>query len=263
MPINRKEMLGLVQSGASGNNVYQQADAQQKLQEYLLGKKAQLEKEQLANQVNTAKGLRSYLGKDSRVSVGDISFDPRASMAAQLKLTPAQQAAETAAGKQIAEFEAAGGRPTLDKNIEQVQSGIKEAQQNRDTYDRVVGAVAPDFMMGLVAPKEKARRDTFRNSALGIIKQAVGGNPTLKEVEQIYGQIWDPGSTTDTNVERLQNYLSKAQGTRKQMEDASSRYKSTGFATIGAPSQPSAPAQDGAAEARRRRIAELKAKLGR
>jgi hypothetical protein len=187
--------------------------------------------EDLARRQGLKPGKYSISASDSGMSINPE--DPLKNFL--LPLTPAQEAAEKTAGKQIADWDAAGGRPAMQKNLDSL-SGVEEdlSTNKRDAWDRGVGALLSGFpgLMGLVGSTEKARRDKARNTALTIAR-STDPNPTEKQIEAIMGQIYDPASSNEDNLSRIQRFKLEQQQKANQMEQASQNYRKSGYATIG------------------------------
>jgi len=177
------------------------------------------------------------------VSESGFSVNPESLSLANLlrPLTPAQETAEKATGKQIADWAAAGGRPAMDKNVQslvEVERDLtadeKTGKTKRDEYDRIVGGMlsTSPSLMGLLTPTEKERRDKARNTALTIARQT-DPNPTEKQIEAIMGQIYDPSSSTEANRARISRFREEQQKKNKQMDQAYQNYMRSGYATIG------------------------------
>lgn len=253
--ISGKFAQQLIQDGAqddSFKNAYSQAQENERqrrendarLAQLIKGKQLEDESYNMKRQksLEDVKSLRQLLGKDAGITAGDVHIDPRQKQASSaLVLTPAQQAAERAVGKQIADFDAAGGRPAMEKNLQaltEVQADLtpdpKTKQTKRDWWDRNVGGVlsTSPALMGLFASGEKARRDKARNTALTIARQT-DPNPTEKQIEAIMGQIYDTSSSDEDNEARITRFLNEQRSKAAQMEAASQNYHNSGYATIG------------------------------
>lgn len=274
-----KGMEKLLQGFAKG--FIPQVDAANKSKRDAAQRQADLE-----NNMKLAEFLRSKYPR-SNVRIGDVSLDDRPVPNMGLPvLTPAQEAAEKVAGKQIADYSAAGGKAAMDKNLAQVAEVQRELEAGkRGKWDRFIGSTTNSMpgLMGLLGSSEKSRRDRARNAAISIAR-STDPNPTEKQIADIFGQIYDPASTDEDNLLRLRRFQEQQQQESAARENALQRYRQTGYATLGGPAQqmnpgfapPSAaplgsqspvpqasPAQQDPAAARRARIAELRAKLGR
>jgi hypothetical protein len=172
------------------------------------------------------------------VNVEGVSIGDKSPKSLQMMLTPAQETAEKMVGKQIADYESAGGRPALEKSVGALQSVAQDLgpNGNRDAYDRTVGSLFGGFpsILGVVGSSEKARRDKAWSTANMLAKQS-DPNPTQKQIENIMGQIYDPSSSNEVNAERIGRFTKEQQSKMSQMENAAKRYHTTGYATLEAP----------------------------
>lgn len=222
------------------------AGAKQKMAEaHDLAKLAQadqIKQAEAQRQLDLFDRLRSENPK-AAVRVNDYSINPEPPMNVRMQLTPAQESAERTVGKQIADFEASGGRPAMEKNLQ----SLKEVQgdlrgKKRDRWDRGVGALfgTSPSLLGIFGSTEKGRRDKARNTALTIAKQT-DPNPTEKQIESIMGQIYDPASSDEDNEARITRFLEEQDKKMLQMEQAAQNYKRTGYATFGGPGRAAVP----------------------
>lgn len=266
MPSKTELLMGFLQGGMKQGA--ESADEQSKdnrhlaLQQYLMGEK---DRQQQAGEQRRSTEFQGLLKQNPKTSVSldGMKVDPEPSVNLKALLTPAQESAEKAVGKQIADFDAAGGRPAMEKNL----NSLKEVQNeipNRGVYDRLTGAALGSFpgALGLVNSDEKARRDKARNTA-NMIAKASDPNPTEKQVEMIMGQIYDPASSNEDNAARISRFLEEQQRKSGQMESASQRYKQTGYATMGNGPTAAPAASSGDTGQAIQRLQELRAKYKR
>lgn len=192
-----------------------------------------------------------------------FSSNPESLPNGRIRLTPAQESAERAAGKQVADWDAAGGRPAMEKNLGALDEVEKDlATGKRDGWDRGVGALLSGSpgLMGVFGSTEKARRDKARNTALTIAR-STDPNPTEKQIETIMGQIYDPASSDEDNLSRIQRFKLEQGQKASQMEKASANYRNSGYATIGIGTQQGAPPAAGGLDAQQKaRLQELRLK---
>lgn len=245
MPKNKDLLLQMLSGGVEKGIGVGAAGAQQAM-------KQQHETEEAATKRSAAQSLFDMLKKTnpkSKIAVnadGGMTVDPEAPLSPyQMRpmLTPAQEAAEKAAGKHIEDYEAAGGRPALEKNLAslgEVESELKEGK--RDGYDRLMGSATSwsPTLMGLLAPTEKARRDKARNTALDAVKKT-DANPTQQQIDAVMGQIYDPSSDNQANADRISRFNEEQRKTAAQREQAAANYHRSGYATFGGPKQPAGP----------------------
>lgn len=228
--------------GIKGRQQAEEGEADRKLKELLQGKQQQFETDKLARQKAQADEMYRRNPK-AAVRAGDYSYNPEASQPLKMQLTPAQQSAETAAGKKITDFVAAGGRPAMEKDLAALQQAEQEVTK-RDAWDRNVGGALNSWptLQGLLAPKEKALRDKVRNTALAVAKKT-DGSPTQATIDQVLGGVYDSPSDNQSNKERISKFLEEKRKEAADMERAVGNYNATGYATMGVPQTPSAPAE--------------------
>lgn len=223
----------------------QRAQQDAALRQLIRGKELDLSNDQAkaASDMANAEALRAKYGNSVAVHAGSASLGDTDPLARLLKrrelekpqLTPAQVEAEKVTGKKVGDWEAAGGRPTAEQNVKQIGEVRKDlADGKRDTWDRVVGGATSGFpsLMGMVAGKEKARRDKVRNTAVMLARQS-DPNPTQKQIEDIMGQIYDPSSSDMDNDQRLADYERKIQSTSRDMDQAATNLRTTGYTMPG------------------------------
>lgn len=250
-----------------------QKDAQAASLEQLLGGKALdhvNKKDMLDTQVQQAEAWRKKYGNQIPVNVEGVSLGGIDPLAALIKarelskpsLTPTQIEAEKSAGKEIANYKVKGGKPAMEKNIKaltavEAELGPDAKEGGRDWWDRNVGGLlsTSPALMGRFAPAEKGRRDRARNTALSIAKQN-DPNPSEKQQEAIFGQVYDPASSNEENLKRIQGFAEEHRAKAAQLEAAEKRYDETGYATLGTGGSTQLTP-------RQKRIQEIKARLGK
>jgi hypothetical protein len=191
-------------------------------------------------------GLAQQLARSGRsAKVGDVSIGDVDGRSMKLQLTPAQEAAERAAGKHVEDYLVAGGRPALDKDLGALGEVEQElAKGERDNWDRVVGGATSwsPTLMGFLAPTEKGRRDKVRNTAADAARKT-DANPTEKQIEAIMGQIYDPTADNKNLADRISRFSKERREKAGQLDHAAQNYQKTGYATLGGPAAPQAPAE--------------------
>jgi hypothetical protein len=58
-------------------------------------------------------------------------------------------------------------------------------------------------------------------------------NATAQQVKDIMGQLYDPSSDTESNLQRIHDFYTEQSKKGNAIEEASKRYHKTGYATIG------------------------------
>lgn len=238
MPLLTKDIAKLIIGNASSSAP---SETMQGEQARLTAKnqaelKQQEEEAAQIRQLKSLLDLRKKVPGQEKYDVGNFSVTAPGASALKLQLTPAQQAAETSAGKKISDYEAGGGKATFDENVKSLE-GTMKGMKDRDAWDRIVGGITSSSpaMMGLLASKEKARRDSVRNTFIGLAKQ-VDSNMSREQMESVFGQIYDPASTDEDNIARMTKHLGDLKAKQGDIEKASAAYKATGYATMQAPS---------------------------
>lgn len=249
-----RQKADALQQAAKMKQDMESAEKEDALRRFLSGSQDEAAmKRQMAEQAfKASEAAKDRALKERELSLSNLIKGPT--------LTPAQEAAEKDVGKQIAAFEAGGGKAAFEKNIgalEDVKSQLESGK--RDWYDRLVGGATAFAgpIMGLLAPAEKARRDQARNTAITLAKQT-DPNPTEKQIETIMGQIYDPASPDEANKERIDRYLNELRAKQGAISKAAGQYQQTGYGTMGA-----APSATPAPDARMQRLQELRAKAGK
>lgn len=215
-----------------------------------LGQQKLLENEQAHNlteqgALNRFAALQNYFNGHPGVAVSltkeGASISPKDPGQALPLLTPAQEAAEKAAGKSYEEYEAAGGRANLEKNISQlqeVQSELGAEKDPRSWLDKAAGGL-PRGLRALLTPGEVAREDRVRNAVQATLKQTLGGQFTEREAEAIMNRAYDPRLSTQENLARVQRTANELTQKKAQMDRSGEALRRTGYATIGVKPEPS------------------------
>lgn len=250
MPSTRDNFFAmLAKGGQMGADGYQQSQdhklrelLQVKQQEHDLAKQAagHLHEDEVFSRGQSMLKNMQGSNPDRSVSVHGVGSIGAPMSPSQLmpKLTPAQEAAEGLAGKEITNYAVTGGKGALEKDLAALREAATELEDGgRDSYDQYVGGLLSTHptLMGLLAPKEKARRDKVRNTVLDSIRKT-DANPTEKQIENVMGQTYDPSSNNENNASRVRRFLTQQEKKAQQLEEAYQKYQDTGYATLGGPS---------------------------
>ncbi len=118
--------------------------------------------------------------------------------------------------------------------IHEMTERILESMAGRDRWDHYVGGLTSGMpiLQGLVAPTEKGRNDAMRSAASGLARTE-DANPTQQQINMIYGQMYDPSSSTEENMKRIARFSAQKRQEAEAKQQAANLYKSTGYATMG------------------------------
>lgn len=118
-------------------------------------------------------------------------------------LTPGEKAADVAYGKDFADYEAGGGKATVDKNLALLQSAIDDMSK-LPAQDRSGGksGLLGDTSMEIFNPQAAIVRDKIRSAIQGTLKQVLGGQFTEKEGQAIFNRAYNPRLSNEENIRR-------------------------------------------------------------
>jgi hypothetical protein len=226
------------------------------LRNLLQGKTADqtIQQAKYAKELETAQALRGQYGSDVNVDAGDVKIGARDPLRDLLKkrelsqplLTKGQEAADTAFGKEYADFNAGGGSESAKKSI-----GLLESAQNQlkargneapNFFERAV-QYGPDSVRAALTPDIKAQEDQVRTAIQSSLRQTLGAQFTEKEGEQLMRRAYDPRLSAQQNLAKLAPEIDalKAQIARK-MQSAQQFERTGSLVGLGAAgAQPSSP----------------------
>lgn len=203
-------------------------------------------------------------GKISQIGADDANREAR------LRLTPGQEAADKAFGKDYADYQAGGGKAGVEKNINllnQAQQGLDETTM----LDRAAG-VLPKSLRDFLTPKAVAREDAVKSAIQSTLRQTLGSQFTEKEAQTLMDRAYNPRLSAEENKKRIQAAVGELQQRASEKERAARQFEQSGSLVGYSPARgqqmapASLPSEQGSGlspEQRQARIQELRKKLGR
>lgn len=225
-----------------------------------LDQQAGLEAAQRQKDIESAQGLQRA-APDQNVHVGSVSLggrDPlrdllRKKELEQPKLTPGQEAADKAFGKEYSDYVAGGGSEGLKKNIQSLEFA-KEGLKQGDKYDRWAGFL-PRMVREVISPAQVAREDAVKNAIQATLRQTLGAQFTEKEGQALLERAYNPRLPVEENVRRVEQAAQELKRTAAQKMKSAEQFERTGSLVglgaaggLGSPAsapQQQAPSYDG------------------
>lgn len=266
-----------IESGLKDNSFANAYGQKSSLEQLIKGKEmdAQAKNDMLTRQLGEAERLHGRYGPETAINVEGVSVgakDPNAWLKALLgkkelgkpSLTPGQEAADKAFGKEYSDFIAGGGSEAAQKNLrgmEDVQAKLKSAKEP-NLIERAAGYL-PDSFRAAITPEAKAREDEVKGAIQNTLRQTLGSQFTEKEGTAILNRAYDPRLSNAENLKRVQKEAEALKGALQQKMQSARQFEGTGSlvglgAASGAPG-PNLQEQD----ARAARLQELRAKRQR
>lgn len=152
--------------------------------------------------------MQENLRQGGSMAAGPIHIGaaPRRSQAEELGLTPGQQAADVAFGKEYADYQAAGGHAGVEKNLKALE-GVASDVEKQTGLERFL-AYVPEVLGGRslresFAPADIAREDAVRNAIQSTLRQTLGAQFTAKEGEALMARAYNPRLSAEENKKRV------------------------------------------------------------
>lgn len=139
-----------------------------------------------------------------------------------LAVTPGQKSTDTTFGKEYADYQAGGGRATVDKNLGLLSGAIKDLEAPGELSGGISGA-APEIAQDYVNPKLASVRDKVRSAIQGTLKQVLAGQYTEREGQDIFNRAFNPRLSDEENVRRAKAELQSLTNMAAD-KDAAARY---------------------------------------
>jgi hypothetical protein len=223
----------------------------------------------LGKQIEQAKSLHEA-NPEANVNVEGVSIggrDPlrdllRRRELSQPMLTPGQEAADKAFGKDYADYVAGGGRQGVEKNLAQLEHA-KQGLQHPGMLDRAASYIPIQKIREVITPDAVAREESVKNAIQSTLRQTLGSQFTEKEGQALMDRAYNPRLAPEENMRRLDLIIGELKGRAAQKERSAQLFEKTGslkgLSGAEAPKSQSNPQLD----AIQRRIQELEAKRGR
>lgn len=193
--------------------------------------------EMLTRQIGEAERLRGQYGPEASVNVEGVSVgarDPLQSLLRQRELqkpslTPGQEAADKAFGKEYSDFIAGGGSEAAQKNLrgmEDVQDKLRTAKEP-NLIERAAGYL-PDSFRAAITPEAKAREDEVKGAIQNTLRQTLGSQFTEKEGTAILNRAYDPRLSNAENLKRVQKEAQALKSALEQKMQSARQFEGTG-----------------------------------
>lgn len=157
-------------------------------------------------------------GKSKRVQLqGQIGLGKQ--MQAQAA-TP-QVVAATGVAKEFADYQAAGGKATLDKNLARLEEAAKKLESGEVKTGKLSAAVpglSSDVAQDVLNPEIAAVRDEVRGAVQATLRQTLGAQFTQQEGEAIFNRSFNPRLSAEENAKRIRTEIKGLRQTIKNKE---------------------------------------------
>lgn len=169
-------------------------------------------------------------------------------------LTPGQKAADVSFGKDASDYVYQGGRATVDKNINKLQSAIDTLTKNKGLtggFFTQAASLGGDKLLDVTSPQLAQVRDDIRGAIQGTLRQVMGPQFTEKEGTAMFERAFNPRLSAEENVRRATQELNALQAMVGAKEEAMNYYNKNGTLAGFVPQGPKeAQAPDEHAQAR-------------
>jgi len=146
-------------------------------------------------------------------------------------LTPGQKAADVAFGKSYSDWNAEGGRTTVEKNLGLLQDSINELKQPGEITGGLstkIPGFKSDVAQSELNPQMLQVRDKARTAIQTSLRPILGAQFAAIEGEQIMNRAFDPKLNDEQNAQRLQAEFNAIQAMANDRDNAARYYEENG-----------------------------------
>ena len=166
-------------------------------------------------------------GKFERVELGgQIGLGKQ--MQAQAA-TPRVEAAK-GVGKEFTDYQTAGGKATLEKNLAKLEEAAKKLESGKVKTGKLSAAVpglSTDIAQDVLNPDIAAVRDEVRGAVQATLRQTLGAQFTAQEGEAIFNRAFNPRLSSAENAKRIRTEI---EGLRKTIQNKEAEFAKQGLA---------------------------------
>ncbi len=184
-----------------------------------------------------------------------------------MQLTPGQETADKAFGKDYADYIAGGGRAGVDKNLKQLED-TKDDLKNTTWFEQTMGG-APKLLRDYLTPKAVAREDMVKNSVQATLRQTLGAQFTEREGNMLMDRAYNPRLSPEENIKRVTAIAKELRDKADQKERTGALFEKTGSikglnaARPQAPAQRTAPGSGGLSPSEQAELDQLREEMGK
>lgn len=123
----------------------------------------------------------------------------------EINLTPGQDAADKAFGKEAAEYYYGGGKASTEKNVAKLEGAVDKLKNSPGLtggWTTRVPLLNSDYMQDSINPEMSQVRDDIRGAIQGSLRATLGAQFTEKEGEAIFNRSFNPRLSAEENVRR-------------------------------------------------------------
>lgn len=134
-----------------------------------------------------------------------------------------QVAAAKGIAKEFADYQAAGGKATVEKNLEKLKEAAAKLESGAVKTGKLSAAVPglrSDVAQDVLNPDLAAVRDDVRGAVQATLRQVLGAQFTEKEGEAIFSRAFNPRLSGKENARRIEQEIKGLQATIKNKEAA-------------------------------------------
>ena len=156
-----------------------------------------------------------------------LAFEQKQTKNSKSNLTPAQKSVDQAFGKEYADLVAGGGMADMVKNINQLNSVIKELGKSDTLTGPVVGN-QPDFARAVMNPKSLDAEERVSEVVQRNLRIVLGAQFTEKEGSALIKRAYNPKLQESVNIQRLTRLSNAMQAGLEAKQAATTYYETNG-----------------------------------
>lgn len=132
-------------------------------------------------------------------------------------------------GKEFANYQAAGGKATLDKNLNKLEGAIEKLESGKVKTGQLSSAIPglkSDDAQDILNPDVAALRDDVRGAIQGTLRQTLGAQFTAQEGESIFNRAFNPRASSKENARRIRQEIN---GFKQTIAEKEAEFRAQGF----------------------------------
>lgn len=172
----------------------------------------------LLAKLETAKEIKNQASEDRKQALAANT---------DAKFTPAQKAVDQTFGKDYADYKAAGGYATVEKQLQALDTAIDTLKSNPGLSGGLESRL-PDSVRSATNPQAVALKENVQGVSQSALRQVLGAQFTEKEGKMIMDRAFNPALPAEENIRRIEATKKDLLQRAREKEAAANYYEDNG-----------------------------------